>query len=194
MAYFMSDHANTQIPQQQQLRETTLDEPVHKTVVRDIRRIGVKLYHVLFPFVKEDKSLRDWDLWGPLVFCLMLALLLFNMAIPVFVIFWAGSFVVTINASLLHGKVSFFQGVCVLGYCVFPLCVAALLISFVHPLWKGDIVFRGVVTLAAFFWSTYASYGFLSGMIPPERRLLAVYPIFLFYLVLGWMVVAQYST
>jgi hypothetical protein len=44
----------------------------------------------------------------------------------VFLIVWCGSAVVTVNAVLLGGTVSFFQSICILGYCVFPLTVAAL--------------------------------------------------------------------
>lgn len=43
----------------------------------------------------------------------------------IFVTVWVGSGVVTLNAVLLRGKVSFFQTVCVLGYCIFPLVLSA---------------------------------------------------------------------
>ena len=67
---------------------------------------------------------------GPLIFCLLLACtmsfgsseedsaLVFT---AVFVIVWCGAAVVTANTALLGGKISFFQSVCVLGYCIFPL-------------------------------------------------------------------------
>merc|ERR1719411_2232967 len=46
----------------------TLDEPVKDTVMRDLKAVGKKFFHVLYP--KESKSLlREWDLWGPLVLC-----------------------------------------------------------------------------------------------------------------------------
>jgi hypothetical protein len=46
----------------------------------------------------------------------------------VFIIMWGGSFIVTINTKLLGGHISFFQCVCVLGYCIFPIVLAAALI------------------------------------------------------------------
>jgi len=52
----------------------------------------------------------------------------------VFVIVWCGAAIVTVNAQLLGGSISFFQSVCILGYCVFPLTLSALVclvISFV---------------------------------------------------------------
>lgn len=65
---------------------------------------------------EKGKELRNWDLWGPLLLCLMLALtisistdkkedVVFS---TIFVIIWIGSGVVTLNAKLLGGKVSFF--------------------------------------------------------------------------------------
>jgi len=45
----------------------------------------------------------------------------------VFVVVWAGAAIVTLNAQLLGGRISFFQSVCVLGYSIFPLNVGALL-------------------------------------------------------------------
>merc|ERR1712113_567722 len=93
--------------------------------------------YVLMPMRVNDRGsrLKDWDLWGPLLLCLSLGLILALQApspdqasyafADVFVIVWVGSAVVTVNALLLEGKVSFFQTVCVLGYCIFPLVIAA---------------------------------------------------------------------
>lgn len=33
-----------------------------------------------------------------------------------------------------------------------------------------------------------ATFGFLAGLVPARRRPLAMYPVVLFYLILGWMV------
>ena len=46
--------------------------------MRDLRMIAFKLQYVMMPKSKEDglDKLRDWDLWGPLFLCLMLALTL----------------------------------------------------------------------------------------------------------------------
>lgn len=59
-------------------------------------------------------GLRDWDLWGPLVFCLLLSLLLsFNARADqksfvfsgVFAMVWIGEAVVTMQIKLLGGHV-----------------------------------------------------------------------------------------
>ena len=91
----------------------TLDEPVSDTILRDLKKIGVRIRHVLLPYT-TDKELRNWDLWGPLILCLSLACTMsFNSTTDedaalvftaVFVIVWVGAAVVTVNAALLGGN------------------------------------------------------------------------------------------
>ena len=139
----------------------TLDEPVSTTILRDLRRVALKLRYVLMPAVSQAdtiKELRNWDLWGPLLLCLVLSILL-SLSAPVgqstlvfasvFVIVWAGAGVVTLNAQLLGGNISFFQSVCVLGYCIFPLVLAAFLCF----LWSNS-TWRTLLVCAALVWST----------------------------------------
>ena len=106
----------------------------------------------------------------------------------VFFIVWFGAAVVTLNAKLLGGTLSFFQSVCVLGYCIFPLVLASIVGLFV-----GSIIIRAVIVSVSFGWSTMASVGFLSDSGLGRRRLLAVYPVGLFYFVLGWMTLISKS-
>ncbi|KAG0235116.1 hypothetical protein BGW42_005766 [Actinomortierella wolfii] len=169
----------------------TLDEPVTETLLRDLRNVGAKLKQVLYPKGGKD-ILRDWDLWGPLLMCLTLSIVLSVRAPPeqaitvftwIFVIVWIGSAIVTVNAKLLGGRVSFFQSVCVLGYCLFPLVIASVVTVFV-----SSMVVRGPCCLAAFGWSSWASIGFLSHSNLANRRALAVYPLILFYFIFGWMI------
>ncbi|KAH9902712.1 Yip1-domain-containing protein [Cubamyces lactineus] len=176
----------------------TLDEPVTTTIARDLLSIYTKLIQVLYPPRSNGNRdlLRDWDLWGPLVLCLTLGILLSINAPPsqslgvftsVVVIIAVGSLVVTVQAKLLGGRVSFFQGLCVLGYCVAPLNVAALVSTFVHLIYV-----RAPVALAAWAWCVWASVNFLDGTkIEAQRILLAVYPLLLFYFVLAWMIIIQ---
>ncbi|KAJ3204891.1 Yip1 member 6 [Clydaea vesicula] len=89
----------------------TLDEPVSQTLLRDLKSIWEKLKQVLLPHKKEN-SLKDWDLWGPLLLCLALSIRLSitakldaaNVFQTVFVLIWAGSIVVTLNSKLLGGQ------------------------------------------------------------------------------------------
>ncbi|XP_030247826.1 protein YIPF6 [Sparus aurata] len=179
---------------------STLDEPVKETILRDLRAVGNKFIHVLYP-KRSSALLRDWDLWGPLLLCVTLALLLQGGSADsddqggpqfaeVFVIIWFGSIIITLNSKLLGGTISFFQSLCVLGYCIMPLTVAMAVCRIVLVGGSGPVSFgvRLVVVTASFGWSTFASTAFLADSQPANRKALVVYPVFLFYFVIGWMV------
>ncbi|XP_061674690.1 protein YIPF6 [Syngnathoides biaculeatus] len=179
---------------------STLDEPVKETILRDLRAVGKKFVHVLYP-KRSSELLRDWDLWGPLLLCVTLALLLQGGAAQsgdqggpqfaeVFVIVWFGSIIITLNSKLLGGTISFFQSLCVLGYCILPLTAAMVVCRLVLLGAAGAVSFavRLAVVAASFGWSTFASTAFLAGSQPPKRKGLVVYPVFLFYFVISWMI------
>ncbi|KAJ3053194.1 Yip1 member 6, partial [Rhizophlyctis rosea] len=167
----------------------TLDEPVSATIMRDLKSIGGKLKQVLLPKGDNKNILRDWDLWGPLLLCLALSIRLSvtsekpeYMFTTIFVIVWCGAGVVTLNSKLLGGKMSFFQSVCVLGYCIFPLVLASFL-----SLILTWVIVRVPIVGVAFAWAVYASVGFLSDVSLGKRKILATYPMVLFYFIIGWM-------
>jgi len=111
----------------------------------------------------------------------------------VFVVVWVGALVITVNSKLLGGTISFFQSVCVLGYCILPLnmaLVACRLILLAKHTFALFIV-RFVVVILGFAWSTFASVKFLGDSQPTNRKALAVYPIGLFYFVIGWMIISH---
>ncbi|CAB1316248.1 unnamed protein product [Coregonus sp. 'balchen'] len=101
----------------------------------------------------------------------------------VFVIIWFGSVIITLNSKLLGGTISFFQSLCVLGYCIMPLTVAMVVCRLVLLGGSGMVSFivRLIVVTASFSWSTFDSQ-------PSNRKALVVYPVFLFYFVIGWMI------
>ncbi|KAG7203780.1 hypothetical protein KM043_013801 [Ampulex compressa] len=183
----------------------TLDEPIKDTILRDVRAVGKKFYHVLYP--KEKKSLlKEWDLWGPLVLCTFMAMILQGSSdtanntndggpefAEVFVIVWIGSMVVTLNSKLLGGNISFFQSVCVLGYCLLPTCIALIICRIILMVEQTGYLFalRFIVTVIGFIWATYASMAFLGDSQPVGRKALAVYPMFLFYFVISWLVISH---
>nr|XP_009935578.1 PREDICTED: protein YIPF6 [Opisthocomus hoazin] len=153
---------------------STLDEPVRETILRDLKAVGKKFVHVMYP-KKSSALLRDWDLWGPLVLCVSLALMLQGGSADskddggpqfaeVFVIIWFGAVVITLNSKLLGGTISFFQSLCVLGYCILPLTVAMLVCRLVLLAGSGTVSFiiRLIVVVAMFGWSTLASTAFLA--------------------------------
>ncbi|KAI4262499.1 MAG: hypothetical protein L6R42_002324 [Xanthoria sp. 1 TBL-2021] len=114
-----------------------------------------------------SEGLRDWDLWGPLIFCLLLSLLLSMTASSeqktvvfsgVFALVWIGEAVVTAQIKLLGGNISFFQSVCIIGYTLFPLVVAAML-SAVHL----PMIARIPVYIVLVGWSLAAGISILGG-------------------------------
>uniref|UniRef100_A0A6V7KJP2 Protein YIPF n=1 Tax=Bracon brevicornis TaxID=1563983 RepID=A0A6V7KJP2_9HYME len=182
----------------------TLDEPIRDTILRDVRAVGQKFFHVIYP--KEKGSLlKEWDLWGPLVLCTFMAMILqgseatddVNSGGPqfaeVFVLVWVGSMVVTLNSKLLGGNISFFQSVCVLGYCLLPTTIALIICRIILLAEQTTLLFilRFIITIIGFLWATYASMVFLGDSQPAGRKILALYPIFLFYFVISWLVISH---
>ncbi|KAJ8950995.1 hypothetical protein NQ318_006379 [Aromia moschata] len=185
----------------------TLDEPIRETILRDVKAVGIKFAHVLFP--KEKKTLlKEWDLWGPLFLCTFMAMSLQGSSstdksktgdpqfAEVFVIVWVGSMIVTLNSKLLGGNISFLQSVCVLGYCLLPTTVALIICRIILFVEQSYILFfiRFAVSMVGFAWATYASTIFLGDSQKPGRKLLAVYPIGLFYFIISWLVISHTNT
>ncbi|KAK9474442.1 Yip1 domain-containing protein [Dipodascopsis tothii] len=177
----------------------TLDEPVTETLMRDVRAVGRRVQQVLRPKPAsevdvEGQVTRDWDLWGPLVFCLFLALAL-SISAPshqtstmfsgVFAFVWIAESFVTLNIKLLGGSISYFHAVCILGYALFPLVPAAVFSLIVH-----NIFIRLPVDALLIAWSLYAAIRTLKGAgVVQGRVVLALYPVYLFYGWLGWLCV-----
>lgn len=179
----------------------TLDEPVIDTIKRDLLSIWAKVRQVFFPAYSSISTsdsahhiLRDWDLWGPLLLCLILSIRL-SITAPdgqaprvfttVFAVVWIGSAVITINSKLLGGKLSFFQSVCVIGYCLFPLALCSIITLFV------PFIVRVILISVGFVWAVWSSVGFIGEAKLNERRLLAVYPISLFYFAISWIILVS---
>ncbi|KAK1829176.1 hypothetical protein QBC39DRAFT_392726 [Podospora conica] len=198
----------------------TIDESVWDTLRRDLLAVWSKMREVLYPryllggdmnmgsmsqlagrlgSVDVDAllgqnhmtpGLRDWDLWGPLLFCLALSALLSVRSREeqrgvvfsgVFAMVWVGEAVVTMQIKLLGGNISFAQSVCIIGYTLFPLVLAALL-SALGLYWIARIP----VYLLLVGWSMAAGVSILGGSGVVKNRVgLAVYPLFVFYLGLG---------
>jgi len=135
-------------------------------------------------------GLRDWDLWGPLLFSLLLSFLLARGAREeqeaavfsgVFAMIWIGSAVVTLQIKLLGGSISFFQSVGIIGYTLFPLAIAGLLSSL--GLW---MILRIPIYILLVAWSLAAGISILGGSGVVRNRVgIAVYPLLVFYVGLG---------
>ena len=71
----------------------------------------------------------------------------------VFCIVWIGGAVIAVNGQLLGGNISFFQSICLLGYCLFPLNMAAIVNLFIGGF--VHIIIKLIYVAVAFVWSTY---------------------------------------
>uniref|UniRef100_A0A8C0L011 Protein YIPF n=1 Tax=Canis lupus dingo TaxID=286419 RepID=A0A8C0L011_CANLU len=190
------------IPMRSQIQEfdsSTLNESVQNTIMRDLKAVGKKFMHVLYPR-KSNTLLRDCKYMSFLRICCF-SLMLQRSSVDsekdggpqfaeVFVIVWFGAVTITLNSKLLGGNISFFQSLCVLGYCILPLTVAMLVCRLVLLAEPGPVNFmvRLFVVIVMFAWSIVASTAFLADSQPPNRKALAIYPVFLFYFVISWMI------
>ncbi|CAN0911161.1 Protein YIP4a [Linum grandiflorum] len=174
----------------------TLTEPVWDTVKRDLSRIVSNLKLVVFPNpFREDpgKALRDWDLWGPFFFIVFLGLVLSWSAsvkksevfAVAFALLAAGAVILTLNVLLLGGHIIFFQSLSLLGYCLFPLDIGALICML-----KDNVILKIVVVCVTLAWSSWAAYPFMSTAVNPRRKALALYPVFLMYVSVGFLIIA----
>uniref|UniRef100_A0A1J3FEX5 Protein YIP n=1 Tax=Noccaea caerulescens TaxID=107243 RepID=A0A1J3FEX5_NOCCA len=174
----------------------TLTEPVWDTVKRDLSRIVSNLKLVVFPNpYREDpgKALRDWDLWGPFFFIVFLGLTLSWSAsvkksevfAVAFALLAAGAVILTLNVLLLGGHIIFFQSLSLLGYCLFPLDVGAVICML-----KDNVILKMIVVCVTLAWSSWAAYPFMSAAVNPRRKALALYPVFLMYVSVGFLIIA----
>ncbi|PSS04276.1 hypothetical protein CEY00_Acc20122 [Actinidia chinensis var. chinensis] len=174
----------------------TLTEPVWDTVKRDLSRIVSNLKLVVFPNpYREDpgKALRDWDLWGPFFFIVFLGLTLSWSAsveksevfAVAFALLAAGAVILTLNVLLLGGHIIFFQSLSLLGYCLFPLDVGALICML-----KDNVIVKVIVVCVTLAWSSWSAYPFMSTAVNPRRKALALYPVLLMYVSVGFLIIA----
>ncbi|KAH7859409.1 hypothetical protein Vadar_000718 [Vaccinium darrowii] len=174
----------------------TLTEPVWDTVKRDLSRIVSNLKLVVFPNpYREDpgKALRDWDLWGPFFFIVFLGLVLSWSAsvkksevfAVAFALLAAGAVILTLNVLLLGGHIIFFQSLSLLGYCLVPLDIGALVCML-----YDNVILKVIVVCVTLAWSSWAAYPFMSTAVNPKRKALALYPVLLMYVSVGFLIVA----
>ena len=192
---------------------STLDESISKTFKRDVDRIASNVWNVLdakrvfcfFWRTREEEEngessttqnnnapLRDWDLYGPLLFVLLFGVCLATSsssssssdAGTIFSVVFAtvafGGVALTLNVKFLGGKIVFLQAMSLIGYCIFPLDASAALCRA-----SSNAVYRLVVVGVGVLWSAAASVPFVSAAVVEERKALAVYPMVLLYVTLG---------
>ncbi|KAJ8754736.1 hypothetical protein K2173_012125 [Erythroxylum novogranatense] len=121
---------------------------------------------------REDsgKALRDWDLWGAFFFIVCLGLILSWFASvkksEVFAValalLVAGAVILTLNVLLL------------------------LLLLYV----RYNVVLKVIVVCVTLAWSSWAAYPFMSSAVNPKRKALALYPVFLMYVSVDFLIIS----
>ena len=172
----------------------TLDEAISATILRDIRLIYYKLKHVINPLssnIERQRHIIEWDLWGPLIFITLLSCTLAIKAkdkskiiVIIFSIFWFGSLLIYVNGNLLDSKLKFFQVICLLGYCLFPLNISALILA-ITDFYEIIRLFLVIITCA---WSLFSVERYFSSVSVPEQKWLVFYPAILMFVFLSWFI------
>ncbi|GJU37441.1 protein YIPF6 [Tanacetum coccineum] len=112
-------------------------------------------------------------------------LLLSEVFAVAFALLATGAIILTLNVLLLGGHIIFFQSLSLLGYCLFPLDVGALICML-----KDNVILKIVVVCVALAWSAWAAYPFISMAVNPRRKALALYPVLLMYVSVGFLIIA----
>lgn len=127
---------------------------------------------MLIPRKQDNTSyrVRNWDLWGPFIMCLVFAFFIdsknLNFILDtttfVTVIFsvFVGAIIVTFNIKILDGKVSYFQAVSILGYCICPIFLALIALQLLKFLQFTNRWIRVILLVVATIWSIFGKIYF----------------------------------
>ena len=147
--------------QQQQLN--TLDEDISTSLKRDLMIILSKTKTAMLPMNANTTStqFKDWDFWGPLLFCMLLGLTLSIgrndnqpgvVFILVFVIVWLGALIISLNSQFLGVKLTICQCICIIGYCMCAIVITAIITS-ILPFLPTFMNFA--LAMCGFIYSSY---------------------------------------
>ena len=123
----------------------------------------------MLPMQAQNTSdtFKDWDFWGPLFLCLFLGLVLSigradthtgTVFILIFAIVWIGGLIISLNSQFLGAKLSIYQCICILGYCMCAIVVAALINSLTPFL---PMFIHLLIAIAGFGYSSYGKFLFI---------------------------------
>lgn len=92
--------------------------------------------------------------------------------------------------SLTHTNTSLcqllLQALCLLGYCLFPICISAVLCVWFEQHWV-----RILALLLGIGWASWATIPFIGSAVAANRKALAVYPVVLMYVSIGWLALVK---
>ena len=176
---------NSKITNNSNFSHNTLNESILTSLLRDLLKIIFKIKFVLNPFSQNDilnKEILDWDLWGPLIFTILLSFFQTsihkqNQFMLIFFIFWIGCFIIYLNGRFFGSKLSFYCYACLLGYSLVPF----IIVSLPMVIFKFHRVLKFLFSLFAVCWSSYVSFGFIKNKVDINKIFLMVYPIGMLY-------------
>ena len=145
----------------------------------------IKMKFVINPLSslkQQEKHIIQWDLWGPLLFNIILSITSSfqsnsNQFVMVFALFWIGGVLVYLNGLMLGTKLSLFSYWCLLGYGLVPYVIASIPLA----LFNVNIVLRFIAVLLFALWAFVISMKILRTRIETKRTFLIMYPVGLFY-------------
>ena len=113
-----------------------LEESICTTITKDLKSILTKTRYAMIPISGEERvhELRNWDLWGPLIFCLVLTTFIsmgtsssVNDAFSaVYATLFIGAVVIGLNSYLIGVDASTLSMISILGYCIFPFVIVSI--------------------------------------------------------------------
>lgn len=108
--------------------------------------------------------------------------------VAVIVSVFLGAIIVTFNIKILGGKISYFQAVSILGYCICPIFLALIAIQLLKFLQFTNRWIKVIMLLVATVWSIFGNYmldvaarSFIGVNLPQHKKFVGLYPIFLYY-------------
>ncbi len=70
---------------------------------------------------------------------------------------FGGAVIVTFNTRILGGKISYFQSVSILGYCIFPLFIIIFFLKILTAAGLKSMLVKVVGILIASFWCVFCN-------------------------------------
>lgn len=138
-----------------------------------------------------DDVVRDSDLAGPLLFCILFGSLLLLSGKTHFGYIYGVALVGTVSLHALFrlmgsGDVDFLRTASVVGYCLLPLVI----LSAIAVLKNLDNFFGYILAVASVGWCTFAASGFFIRVLNlSNARPLVAYPLAMFYSVFALMTI-----
>ena len=173
---------------------TTLKEHICTSIWRDLHLVIIKIFFVVNPFNPSSlliKQINQWDLWGPLIFTIILSFTNSieknsNRFVLIFSFFWVGSFIIFLNSYFLDNKISVFHYMCLLGYSLVPF----VLMSFLFLL-NIYYILKILFGIFALVWSLFVTFKFIKNKMDDKKIFLNMYPISLFFIFFFYLLVLK---